>query len=404
MSAKLTIKITHIDWRSETVAGGRPFFKPAKRLRDLGFKGQVLKHDDGTWYSIDECQDFASRIEAEAQERERQRGIGSRLRKPPATQTRRAGITTGQLVETSLKAMRAPAKQKGKKKVKPLSKKTVHWYNGIASVFAQDCPDIWDAPAAALTPAVLEGALDVVWEKRGLATTRGVRALISRTWNKTGRKYHLVNPTTGIDDLPMLESDVRFGTFAEMMHLIELADELKHPEIGDSIMLGLFTAQRQGDRLTLEGGQVIDGEIHFRQSKTGKPLRIPAAAPLVERLEAARRRRAHRRINYTHVLLDEKTGRPFDPDSGYYGRLVARLVESAAMTMPSLSGFRDKNLRATGITWMALSGSDAILIASVSGHSLNTVQQMLDKHYLGRDKAFARKAISQLESWFAGQG
>ena len=90
----------------------------------------------------------------------------------------------------------------------------------------------------------------------------------------------------------MIESVVRFGTFAEMMHLIETADELGVPEMGDSIMLGLFTAQRQNDRLNLEGGQVKDGEIYLRQSKTGKAFVIPAAAPLVARLEAGRRRRA----------------------------------------------------------------------------------------------------------------
>jgi len=52
---------------------------------------------------------------------------------------------------------------------------------------------------------------------------------------------------------------------------------------------------------------------------------------------------------------------------------------------------------------VALSGSDAIHIASVSGHSLATVRQILDRHYLGRDRQFAWKAISQLEHWFAGQ-
>lgn len=402
MSAKISFSIPFIDWRSDTVAGGRPFYKPTPKHRRLGLKGEVLQHPDGTWYTIDECQAYIDRIVAKVRDLENP-ARGRKLTGMPETKVSRHGITTGELMVKSLAAMRAPAAQKGKKKVKPLSARTVHWYNGLASVFCQDCLDIWQAPAAALTPAVFEGAIDVIWEKRGLATARGLRALVSRTWNKTGRAYHLTNPATGID-LPMLESDVRFGTFAEMKHLVETADELGHPELGDSIMLGLFTAQRQGDRLTLEGGKIIDGEIHFRQSKTGKPVIVPAAAPLVARLEAARRRRAPMRVNYPHVVLDEQLGRPFADGTGFYGRLFARLVATAAITMPSIADFRDKNLRATGITWMALSGCDAILIASVSGHSLSTVQQMLDRHYLGRDRQFARTAISQLETWYAGQG
>jgi hypothetical protein len=58
--------------------------------------------------------------------------------------------------------------------------------------------------------------------------------------------------------------------------------------IGDAIYLGLFTGQRQTDRLALKDEGLVDGRRHFRQSKTGALVAIKETPQLAARLAQAR--------------------------------------------------------------------------------------------------------------------
>jgi len=54
-------------------------------------------------------------------------------------------------------------------------------------------------------------------------------------------------------------------------------------------------------------------------------------------------------------------------------------------------------LRGTAVTRLALAGSTEPEIAVFTGHSLNDVRDILNRHYLNRDSALAESAVAKLE-------
>jgi hypothetical protein len=61
------------------------------------------------------------------------------------------------------------------------------------------------------------------------------------------------------------------------------ADAIERTSIGDSFYLGLFTGQRQTDRLIMRNESCVEGRHAFRQSKTGELVDIKEATPLSAR-------------------------------------------------------------------------------------------------------------------------
>lgn len=188
-------------------------------------------------------------------------------------------------------------------------------------------------------------------------------------------------------------------------------------------MVALWTGQRQGDRLKLSDTQITPDGIVFRQGKKhGQPLLIPAAPELAARLKAAKHRRRDWKVNYPNVILDEERQRPFL--KRWYVEIFSRVRKAAVLgilddgtvparptdpkyvdqfdwrlkPMPSLEDFHDQDLRDTAVTWLALAGCTKPEIASITGHSLGTVDEIL-KHYLGLHPDLARSAIGKLVAW-----
>ena len=228
-------------------------------------------------------------------------------------------------------------------------------------------------------------------------------------------------------------------------------------DLGDMVLQGVWTGQRQADRLSLTHAQLRDLTLAFRQAKKGgQPLEIPVARLLEKRLAATARRRQLREealreggkpvVVWPHVNLDEKGGRPFRskhyqhvyrevanaaawglwrvpaedggplvlatvvpagrPAPRHIGTLaLARLPASGAVEvlppMPSLLDLRDQDLRDTAVTWLARAGADKMEIASITGHSLKTIDQIL-QHYFGLHPDLAKRAIGKLEDWYMG--
>lgn len=437
---KITVSIPHVTWRD-----GRPRFIPGPRLRRLGFKGEDLRHPDGAWFDLDQARAWAA---------DRQKLVASLAGKSPREKRRAVagsgGISVGVMIEDWLRQprMRGEAIVEGRMRREPLSPNTVRYYRNAANQLeALDEGRIWMASAGAITARTLDGVLHRLEVKHGLATARAARATLSGAYGWARRVGKVsVNPVAGAEiELPTLPPRIRYGSIAEMRALIAAADAIGLPEIGDAVMLGLWTGQRQGDRLALESGQITDNGMLFRQSKKhGQPLLIPQAPELARRLRAARERRAGWRVNYPHVVLDEGQRAPVDPD---WYRKQFRLVRDAAVEgvpfaverrvirrhaetgriksretlppaleraaglppekwlvppCPSLSDFHDQDLRDTAVTWLALAGVDKFGIASITGHSLKSIDTIL-KHYLGLHPELARSAIATLVEWYEGE-
>lgn len=409
---KPTISIPHCIWRD-----GRPRFVPGPGLRNLGFKGQDLKHGADTWFSVDETMAFSEDIQRQAQER-RQKTTTS----PPQTTARRprGPITLGQVVGAWFESPRLQGRSisVGKRTARPLAPATVKLYKQMARIFQDDYPKIWSSPATAISEVAVYRMYERIYEKRGLVMARAMIITMGAAWKHGGKtgKVPKTNPFHRVD-METPPGRLRIGTIAEMEHLIAVADAIGHPDIGDSIMMGLATAQRKVDRLQLEARGIIEGELHFRQTKRGAMVIAPAIPQLVVRLNAARDRRKDWRVNYPHVILDEKRRQPFEAKHNFdrYKRMFNK-VRAAAVAgvyeqtgteilppMPSLSDFRDQDLRDTSVTWLANASCSIPEICSITGHSEKSVHEIL-KHYLGQDPERARTAIGKLVKWLERKG
>ena len=232
---------------------------------------------------------------------------------------------------------------------------------------------------------------------------------------------------------------------AELRALIAAADAIGRPSIGDSIYLGLFTAQRQRDRLRLKDEGLVEGRRHFRQSKTKRKLVPVKETPqLAERLADAKKRVAEIALRLglrpeqraETIVVDETTGREYDQSTYRHtfaevrAAALAGIPDEAATAAaraagrndpqpiwflppcPSLLHVRedgsttlkqDLDLRDTSITWLARADNTMAEICAISGHSPNSVQTII-AHYLGARNELADSGIDKLVAWMEREG
>ena len=91
------------------------------------------------------------------------------------------------------------------------------------------------------------------------------------------------------------------------------------------------------------------------------------------------------------MILTTKRGTPWTSDG--FRSLGAKACETAGMV-----GLTFHDLRGTALTRLALAGASVREIATISGHSLGDVQQLLDRHNMSRDARLAEAAILKLET------
>lgn len=148
------------------------------------------------------------------------------------------------------------------------------------------------------------------------------------------------------------------------------------------LLLALWTGQRQGDLLRLPWSAYDGTHIRLRQGKTGERVTIPVGAPLKAALDAA--------IRQGPIILNSTDKRPWTADGFSSSWRKATKKAGIART------FHD--LRGTAVTRLAGVGCSVAEIATITGHSLADVHEILDAHYLARDPTLAESAIRKLES------
>jgi hypothetical protein len=256
------------------------------------------------------------------------------------------------------------------------------------------------------------------------------------TWGKTDLVWRLPpNPCLQLC-LPKPPARIVIYTDAEIRAFIAIADQVGRASIGDSIMLGLFTGQREGDRLALEDGGLIDGRRLFRQGKTGVVVAIRETPQLISRLESARGRVAEIALKFglekekrpLTIIVDETTGRAWNkttyrhefkrvrtiaakglPDeeatakARAEGRNDPEPIWRIAPCCPSLADKHDQDLRDTAVTWLARAGATLPEIAAITGHSLGSIHTIM-KHYLAISPELGDAAIDKLMAWMEREG
>lgn len=418
--AELRIKITHVAWRD-----GRPRFMPGPTLRQEGWTGEDLRHGPeqhrpghpprkiGPWFTAEECVSWATAREmAIAQRRQEIAAAKARGRRAAKLKPARAGtwFSIEDLFEAWLKSPRlAGGEVDGKRKIKAVAPATLADYKIKLGVLAKFDPELYVAPVDALTKPIIYDLYERMWSDRGLATARGVVATLSSaiSWGiKKGHVHLAVNPCHDLG-METPEPRVRCLTPLEVKALVAAADAIGRPEIGDSVILGCWTGQRQGDRLAMIDGGTLDGRRCLRQRKTAVVVLIPDAPEVTSRLEAMRQRRVAWPVQPMEIVVDEVQRAPWN--RSHYSHTFAT-VRAAAVAgvpgklppMPSLKDARDQDLRDTAVTWLARAKCTLPEICQITGHTLQSATQTL-KHYLAAHPEMADNAIEKLVKWMDGQ-
>jgi hypothetical protein len=398
--------ITHVVWR-----GGRPRFEPGPRLRKLGFRGRDLKHPNGTWFTYEEAAAESAAISSQAHSR----GAMTKpaLRRAPLA-TPALGITLGELCEAvfSLPHFKGRDVVDGRKLRKGLSPKTVEGYRKSKRAVEQACVrleqramaagrkslgSLWMLPAALLEATLAQLLVDEVERHSGLHQARAVRAFLSMTWTRLGKAHPGIQRSlwAELEKMPVPDGRVRPWSLAEFTVMVNVADNLKtisngthpnRPEMADSFALGALTATRQTDRLQWTWAADTGSHIVARQSKRGKLVYILKLPFLMQRLEAARQRRAGHTVQFPHLVIDEKINRPWHPSGDHYRHTFAVIRAEAAKLLPSCAEITDQDLRDAAQTWLDQAGVDRKVIAKLAGHSPESAAKLQKRSYIAEDR------------------
>ena len=391
-----TIKVSpNLSWRN-----GRPRWVPGPTIRAKGWKPVDLKDEAGQWLSLDAAVKRATELNRAIVDRQNQG-----FKRAPAKGQIALVFSLEDLFEALWKSPKfSPGQtEAGRVRRRVLSARTVKDYKQKAHALRDFDPELWTSPVAALTPPILHGLHEQLWQTKGHHMANGMIAVL-----RLALSYGVQKGKGGLKFNPALrlaietpEARLRVASFDEIKALIEAADRLNLPEIGDSIYLGLFTGQRQGDRLTLQDAGADAGRRIFRQAKTGSIVEVPDAPQLAVRLASARERKQESQISAAEIVIRTTTGTRFDEHS--YRKAFAAVRRDAVKTCPSLADFRDQDLRDTSVTWLARAGCTIPQIRSITGHSEKSIYSIL-KHYLAVDAGMAGEAIGHLVAWLEREG
>jgi integrase len=403
MQATVKVTIRYCVWRARPDGSGRPRFVPSKDLRALGFKGQDLKHADGRWFNLLEAQAWVDDLLSRVEDRRALKASGKRLGKLQPMNSANAYLVANLFAD--MLALDPKLQAKGAVRGRVLSRHTVRFYRTMANILQGHDPELWASPAAAVSVVVAHGLYEeLAFDKKrgkGLTTARGVIASCRRAWS-WGRKKGLVreNPFMALG-MEMPQGRTRAATVQELRHLVATCDAAGRADVADMILLGVFTGQRQADRLAMQRSQIVNGRFHLQQDKTGRKVSAPLPAFVLARLEAAWGRRKRHTLQHPHVVIDERNNAPWNENT--YRHAFAQLRGRAAATLASLADLCDQDMRDTAITWARDEGADFNTRRQLSGHSSQSAE-MEEKHYLATAESQGDAAVQAIISkWEKGQ-
>ncbi len=365
---------------------GRPRWEPGPRLRDAGYKGRDLKDEGGRWLSIEAAVAVAREINAAVANDQ----AGGRQPRPRQG-VRRATRSCEALADQWLKSA----------DFSKLGPRTRRDYVRKLAVFLAE---FGDAPVAAVTKPQLVGWWQEMYSGRGHHMATGTLAVASSMLSYAeliGWRDEGTNPALKMRR-PRPDARLVLWLPAEIDALLAAADTLQVPSIGDAIIIGLHTGQRQGDVLAMPPRLFEEGRIKLRQFKRGALIDAPLTNACATRVEGVRARwRASGIATRETIVARDGDGAPYLAD--HFRAEFARVRTKAAETMPDVAGKRFQDLRDTAVTRLALAGCTMPEIGAITGHAQPTIAAVM-RHYLVQSPAMADAAISKLEAWMQREG
>lgn len=407
------ISIPHVAWRN-----GRPRFVPSTTLRNQGHQGHDLKNEDGSWMSegqaLDWSRAFARKIREDRHQARNVRQMQAEMRAGPLAKSYTvADMMTDWLGSVQVMSKAANTIRDYRQKTRVLEDFHLWVERADAGELKKDekpptlkdraIAAIWSMEAAGLNRPICANLYQDLFRRRRNFTANAVMTVLGMAIEHAqdmGKIPEARNPAHKMKKVTP-RAKPRFGTPDEIEALIAAADTIKRPEIGDMVALGVWIGQRQGDRLALTQAQLQGARFVVTQSKTDAMVSVPIAPRLERRLKAAAVRRKRAKVVNPLIVMDEKQWKPWKAD--HYRHTFAEVRLEAAKQCPSVLKLRDKDMRATAVIWLAQAQCTPTQIASITGHTLVTVNAIL-KHYWAATAAQADDAIAKLVAWHQTQG
>lgn len=403
-----TRKVPYLEWRD-----GRPRWNPGPKLRALGWRGQDLKNEQGDWLSRGEADDAAEALNAKV--------AGNTPAAAPAA------LPAARTCKAMFDLLRASEKFQSKdgdnkKDTGRLAPRTASDYRAHLTFLEKWCGDL---PPKAVTRAAAEDLYLQLVATKGKTQANSIMRTARIAWN-FGDKIGWSNKNP-FSKLEMLDPGGRLVLYTpeEIAALIAAADYLRMQGMGDAIALGVLAGQREGDLLVLAEGDLSAGYYVLKQRKRGARAFVPLTAPLLQRLEASRKRKAQAwpGVRHTLEIVCSRTGKPYHKSAKEFRRDFAKVRFVAAgglyiidalngdfegkrnypfTPQPGVLGKWFSDLRDTAVTWLFMAGCTEAEIANITGHSLITVRAILDKHYFVRNEALAKSGGAKLDAYLSG--
>lgn len=299
-------------------------------------------------------------------------------------------------------------------------------------------PLIGDVAVAAIDKAVAQETYETLARQgRGDRTLQQAMQTLSRLTNFAAKHGVPDAPGSPVADVEYVRPmpRIRVASWAEEAALLAAADALQAWDVRAAVVVATDTTQRLGDIRHALLDHVAEGRWDLTQRKARRAgfivnLRIKLT-PRVLEIVAERRRRAMAEGGFGHnappqyLLVDPTDGfRPYANPAPYaaggawesadkyaYRRFNVRwrMVRDLAVAgdprrglppCPSLADFQFRDLRDTGVTRLADAGCTVPEICAMTGHSLDTVTQIL-AHYLAQTETQAASAADKLAALHA---
>lgn len=284
------------------------------------------------------------------------------------------------------------ASYKKSRRYNRLAEKTSADYDHYLELISQ-----WagDEAAAAITAKMVQDLYATIRDKKPRKAMYLIQVL--RLLFKHGENESLIPKNSNPASKPEIEYKAAKGVIwspAAVAHFVATADRMKHYAMGTAVMLDEWWGQRLGDVVTMQESAIRDGFVTIVQSKTG------AGAILdLKELPAAHRARVDRQLQRNHArkivglnFLQQRNGLAYTVE-GFQTQFY-RIRDEAAKTMPEIKKLVFKDLRHTAVTRLAEAGVDVPGIASITGHSIDYCQKIIDT-YLVRTRKMASAAMRQ---------
>lgn len=166
-----------------------------------------------------------------------------------------------------------------------------------------------------------------------------------------------------------------------------------------AFILAIWTGQREGDLVALKWSQ-YDGEylyieqIKGRLGRERRKVEVYVGKVAKAWLDATKLERGIKPEDEdsTYILLNSR-GEPW-AHPGSFATGFSQVTDGIGIL-----GLTFHDLRRTAVTRLFRAGNTAAQIATITGHSLKTVDAILDKHYFHRDRQISKEAQQRREEY-----